>query len=139
MNDRQRLAYENPLTRVEPWGLLSGCHKLIAVRGVYLNSMLVVCGSFKGERPSWFVVLLCLGEDLHLVELASLTGTQRQAIRDYAHELLEGVGLEPGQLLEGSRDIHMFKDLTDEEIEGLPAAAKLPPRQVITKVKELPA
>ncbi len=131
MDDRQLFAYENPLTSTHHWALDRGYHRLIALKGSFAHSMLVVYGGIDGERPCWFALLMPC-EDLAPIAVSSLTVEQVWDLEDYARELLKGVGQNEKLI---TRDcVYMFKELTDEELAELSVEAKMPAGRAVTKL-----
>ncbi len=134
MNDRQKFAYEYPLTKNDPWSLRSGYHRVVALKGSFAHSSVVLRGGMDGERPCWFSLMIPCSEDFEPVALDTLNEEQRQAIMEYAHELLDGVGQNMTVCL--GHSVHVFKEVTDAELEGLPESAKLPAGRAVTKIEK---
>jgi hypothetical protein len=70
-------------------------------------------------RPCWFALLISGSEDFSAVSMATLNDEQRRSIESYAIELLKGVGQNATVCVRES--VHVFKELTDAELERLPA------------------
>jgi hypothetical protein len=120
MNPRQRFAYEHPLWAKHPWSLEPEYQQRVTLNGLTVCTIIRMYGSSQGERPDWHSSVGPVNAAGDYLRLADLTDEQRESLRKLGQELLQGVGIEPCRVVEGERTFEIFKDLSDEELAGLP-------------------
>jgi hypothetical protein len=117
MKERQRIAYEQPVTK--PFNMLQRRFaKDFKVGKLRLSSILTL--SLMGGESSWHVSISKLDRRYQPIPIGRVSEADRDVIREQLDELLEGVGVEDKTTYtESESAFHLMRPLTDEELSGL--------------------
>jgi hypothetical protein len=131
MNPRQQFAISHPLTPEYPWALDDRFRAHVPCGDLILNTTMLIFGSCKGEPQQWFVCVLLWDVNCKPVELNSLAREHQDFVRRQAAELLDGVGSGATNVLDSHVGVLVFKEMSAEEIEQLPATARMRQRRAV--------
>ncbi len=133
MNDCQRFAFSHPITRVAPRAIKPEFHLSSRINEINATSTLILYGSFDGEPPLWFSLVMVLNDEGALLCLSDLSEQGFKSFVAFGLDMLDGVGEDDRKIVTGSA-IHIFKNLSKEESDSPGGKAKLPARPAVSRV-----
>lgn len=114
MNERQRIAFENPCRRLE-----DTINPAFQQRIGDFSTLLTVSQADESERPVWHAsIALRRSPDKPPLTREEMTDLQREAFR-IAGEMLDGVGVGDIQAEPGGSALHFYVELSAVEVAAL--------------------